>query len=126
MTGTQPSPHRASDSRLRTLAARIAISWGRRRSLPLASEREMENLADGDDPASVAEQEEADRNLWDLVSSLLGETQRSALWLAYGEGRSAREIAHILGKQEVAVRVMLCRARRRLAAHIGVLQGVGS
>ncbi len=119
-------PDKSFSTWLYTIAARIAVSWGRRRSLPLASDGEMESLTDESHPASLAEQEEEDRNLWDLVSTLLGESQRSALWLAYGEGRSAQEIALILGKREVAVRVMLCRARRRLAAHMQHLQEVGS
>ena len=44
--------------------------------------------------------------------------QRSALWLRYAEDRTMAEIASILGRSTVAVRVMLFRARVRLAEHL--------
>jgi RNA polymerase sigma-70 factor, ECF subfamily len=49
---------------------------------------------------------------------------RQILWLAHVEQRSHREVADILGLREASVRVLLLRARRRLA---GLLesQGIG-
>lgn len=44
------------------------------------------------------------------------------LWLAYVEGASHREIAGSMGIGENSVRVVLYRARRRLA---GILKGHG-
>ena len=41
--------------------------------------------------------------------------QRSLLWLAYVEGNEHKEIAHILGLKEKSIRVLLFRARRKLA-----------
>ncbi|MHC5063602.1 MAG: RNA polymerase sigma factor [Planctomycetota bacterium] len=117
-------PAKSFSTWLYTIASRMAVSWGRRRSLPLADEEEMASLVDEAHPAILAQQGEEDRNLWDLVTQLLGEDPRSALWLAYGEGRSAREIGEILGMREGSVRVMLCRARKRLAAHLQEVQGV--
>ena len=52
------------------------------------------------------------------VGDVLGELkprQRALLWLAYVEGYDHREIAQILGLQPGSVRVLLHRARRRLA-----------
>ena len=48
--------------------------------------------------------------------------QQTLLWLAYMEGVSHREIAASLGMREGSVRVVLYRARKRLA---GILQDHG-
>ena len=45
---------------------------------------------------------------------------RSLLWLAYGEGSTHREIAEALGLKAGSVKLLLFRARRRLAALLGV------
>lgn len=52
----------------------------------------------------------------------LSPKDRQLLWLAHVEQHSHREVAEILGLREASVRVLLLRARRRLA---GVLQGEG-
>lgn len=44
---------------------------------------------------------------------------RSLLWLAYAEGSSHREIAATLGVKLSSVKLMLFRARRRLATALG-------
>jgi RNA polymerase sigma-70 factor (ECF subfamily) len=44
--------------------------------------------------------------------------QRQVLWLAHVEGASHREIAAALGVGEASVRLILFRARRKLAAHL--------
>jgi RNA polymerase sigma-70 factor (ECF subfamily) len=46
---------------------------------------------------------------------------RAMLWLAYAEGASHREIAEALGLQPASMKLLLFRARRRLAALL--LQG---
>ena len=48
--------------------------------------------------------------------------ERMLLWLAYVEGASHREIAGSMGIGENSVRVVLYRARKRLA---GILEGHG-
>ncbi len=53
------------------------------------------------------------------VEAVLGELEpqpRALLWLAYVEGYRHREIAEILGLKAASIRVLLFRARRRLAA----------
>jgi RNA polymerase sigma-70 factor (ECF subfamily) len=45
--------------------------------------------------------------------------EQSLLWLAYVEGFDHREIAATLRLREKSVRVLLFRARRRLAALLG-------
>jgi RNA polymerase sigma-70 factor (ECF subfamily) len=42
--------------------------------------------------------------------------ERALLWLAYAEGSSHREIAGMLGVKAASVKMLLFRARRKLAA----------
>lgn len=42
--------------------------------------------------------------------------QRDALWLAYAEGSSHEEIAQVLGVKASSIKLILFRARRKLAA----------
>lgn len=49
----------------------------------------------------------------------LAPRDRQLLWLAHVEGASHREVAAALGLGVASVRVLLFRARRRLAAHLG-------
>ncbi len=46
----------------------------------------------------------------------LNTQQRSLLWLAYVEGNEHSEIARILGLREKSIRVLLFRARHKLAS----------
>lgn len=48
----------------------------------------------------------------------LAPEQREALWLFHVHGLSSREVSEVIGKQEGAVRVMLTRARDRLAQQL--------
>ena len=65
----------------------------------------------------------ADDLLQEAYCRLLRARLRDAnLWLAYVEGASHREIASSLGMAEGSVRVVLYRARKRLA---GMLQDHG-
>ena len=49
--------------------------------------------------------------------------ERELLWLAYAQGSSHKEIAECLGLRTASVKLLLFRARRRLA---GILRGVRS
>ena len=51
--------------------------------------------------------------------SRLKPREREILWLAYAEGASHREIADVLGLSPASMKVMLFRARRRLASLLG-------
>lgn len=46
---------------------------------------------------------------------LLSHKERSLLWLAYVEGAAHREIGEILGLKEKSVKVLLFRARKKMA-----------
>jgi RNA polymerase sigma-70 factor (ECF subfamily) len=49
---------------------------------------------------------------------------RSLLWLAYGQGASHREIAEILDLKAASIKLLLFRARRRLARLLRLRPGV--
>jgi RNA polymerase sigma-70 factor (ECF subfamily) len=52
---------------------------------------------------------------WSIADRVLGVDQRSALWLRYAEDLTVGEIAEVLGRSTVSVRVLLFRARATLA-----------
>ncbi|HBE71743.1 MAG TPA: hypothetical protein DDW52_26670, partial [Planctomycetaceae bacterium] len=65
-----------------------------------------------DEAAAAAEP--ASSNIWATASANLSADQYAALWLRYGEDMDMSEIASVLGKTKVGVRVMLHRARGKL------------
>jgi RNA polymerase sigma-70 factor (ECF subfamily) len=52
--------------------------------------------------------------------SQLKPIQREMLWLAYALGSSHSEIADIVGVKSGSVKILLFRARRKLAGILGV------
>ena len=52
--------------------------------------------------------------------SRLKARERAMLWLAYAEGASHREIAEVLGLRPASMKLLLFRARRKLAALLGM------
>ena len=54
------------------------------------------------------------------IFSKLNERERALLWLAYVEGYEHKEIAEILNINSLSVRVLLFRARRRLATYLEI------
>jgi RNA polymerase sigma-70 factor (ECF subfamily) len=116
-------PTRRFSTWLFTLAKHLAVSHARKRS---SSEETQAPVAwdssdATNDPAIAAEQREEGIQLWRLASQVLKVEQRSALWLRYAEDLSIDEIAHILDKRSVSVRVLLHRAREALAQHLSPL-----
>jgi RNA polymerase sigma-70 factor (ECF subfamily) len=96
-----------------TIATRLAAARARR----IGAGRGL-SLADAPEPAGPAQPAHATdegARLWAMVDETLGPEQRSAVWLRYAEDLSMHEIALVMGKSEVAVRVMLHRARAALA-----------
>lgn len=60
-------------------------------------------------------------DLGDIIRRALGELspdQRKALVLFESQGLSIREVSGVLGKKETAVRVMLHRAKKRMAEYL--------
>jgi RNA polymerase sigma-70 factor (ECF subfamily) len=103
-----------------TIARRLAAArvQQRRRGAVTIDLRSVASAA-GDPSRSVALEDQC-RHIWDLADRMLPETQRMALWLRYAEGLGTKEIARVLGKSQVMVRVTLFRARAALAARLQV------
>jgi RNA polymerase sigma-70 factor (ECF subfamily) len=80
---------------------------------------EIERVATPEDQAGSTELE-ADVN---RAMARLRPRERAMLWLAYAEGASHREIAGVLGVTEASIKQMLFRARHRLAALLGRVEG---
>ncbi len=98
-----------------TLAKRLAASRARVRRPEVLPDEAQAGLADDADPATLAAEREERSLVWSLAGRCLSVEQRSALWLRYGEDLSIEEIARILDKRRVTVRVLLFRAREVLA-----------
>jgi len=65
----------------------------------------------------VATQQETFEGLWAIARDL-SKDQYQALWLKYAEDMSIREIAKVLKKTQVGVKVLLYRARNNLARRL--------
>ena len=63
--------------------------------------------------------DDEDRNLARAMAQLKPR-EREMLWLAYAHGSSHEEIAESLGLRKSSIKILLFRARRRLAAAMGV------
>ena len=101
------------------IARRGAVTHLRKRRRDHAARRSgrLVTARDHGDPGTSADDRESGRLLWEIADRVLGNTQRTALWLRYAEDLSIGQIAAVLGKTPIAVRVALCRARRTLAAY---------
>lgn len=95
---------------LYTTAARLAISFYRKKRL-------NEGLSvfnpSSPDPQEQVLREEDSENLWNIAQSLQS-NQYQVLWLRYMEELSLKEIALVMKKNQVHVRVLLHRARLNL------------
>jgi RNA polymerase sigma-70 factor (ECF subfamily) len=100
---------------LYTIGARLAVSQHRKRRITSVA------MVDRADAAPQAPDTGEDRSLgarlWRLAETVLGEEQHTALWLRYAEDLSIAEIAKVMRKSQVGVRVCLFRARQTLAQH---------
>lgn len=97
-----------------TIAARLANS--RYRSLHCRREVGCAK-ADGIEMPDVLVRRESRQNLWALAGTL-SKGQYQSLWLRYVEDMSISDIAKVLGKSQVNVRVLLYRARMNMAAKL--------
>lgn len=108
---------------LYTIANRTAIDAlrsSRRKpktgSLSGSELRPASDIADptADQPRDALEMAEAAQNIWATAKELLNDTQFSMLWLRYGEDLAITDVAKILGKTNVSVRVSLHRAKAKI------------
>ncbi len=112
----QFDPRRSFAAWLFAIARRKGIDCFRAR-IPGVGEAAPEEF-DRDDPAELLARREEARDLWGRARSLLPDGQFQALWLRYAEDMEIAQIACVLGKTQTHVKVLLFRARRRLAAEL--------
>jgi RNA polymerase sigma-70 factor (ECF subfamily) len=98
---------------LYTIASREAISRHRKNKKlkcnPVASSMP--------DPEEIIIQKEESQNIW-ILASTLPEKEYEAIWLRYAEDMSIKDIARVTKKSPITVRVLLYRARLKLADRI--------
>lgn len=58
-------------------------------------------------------------NIWAVAECVLSTDQYSALWLKYAEDMNVAEIASVLSKSQVGIRVLLHRGRAKLEKKLG-------
>lgn len=110
-------PHLRFSTWLFTIGVRLAAAHYRRRrpGQALGPETGDRRVQDAHDHAEAGESR---GRLWSLAREALSRDQYSAVWLRYVEEASVEDIARILGKSRVGVRVMLFRARERLSTRL--------
>jgi len=97
-----------------TIAARLAYSHFRRsRSFQTVGQIE----SSGPEPGQMVEEQETQQNLWTMAKDL-SSNQYQALWLKYAQDMSIKEIARVMRKSQVNVKVLLYRARINLAKRL--------
>jgi RNA polymerase sigma-70 factor (ECF subfamily) len=101
-----------------TLGRRIAASERRRTRVRANGADELDEVSVQSDPSGGLVEREDRAQIWSLAERHLSEEQCSALWLRYAEELPLDEVARVLGKSAVGVRVLLFRARTKLAQHL--------
>lgn len=105
---------------LYTIAFRLATDFARKekrrpKSVPMDT-IQYENVQRANGESLNAKS--AVEDVWSVARAVLSESQYTSLWLRYGEGLSIQEIAGIMNKTQIVVRVQLHRARSRLEKEI--------
>lgn len=98
-----------------TIAVRLANTHYRRKKPVYSLEDRNDFKHKGYRPDNILEQKQQWQNIWTLADKKLSKSQYQSLWLKYAEDMSVKEIAQILGKSKVNVKVMLFRARNNMA-----------
>jgi RNA polymerase sigma-70 factor (ECF subfamily) len=83
-------------------------------AVPMADDLDHADPRHGDAAAGAAARVDLSRAM-----ARLKPRERAMLWLAYAQGSSHKEIADTLGLKTASIKLLLFRARRRLAALLG-------
>lgn len=105
---------------LYTIAIRLAHDHARsrrRRPPHVALDETTCPSAAADETLAAQRQDEVD-NVWQLAKRVLSDSQFTAMWLRYGEDLTATEVAQVMQRTCIGVRVLLHRARTRLVAEM--------
>jgi RNA polymerase sigma-70 factor (ECF subfamily) len=112
----QFDPGRSFASWLFAIARRKSIDCFRAR-IPSDGQAAPEEL-DPDDPSELLARREEAQDLWRRAREALPDSQFQALWLRYAEDMDLAQIGCVLGKTQTHVKVLLFRARHKLAAQL--------
>jgi RNA polymerase sigma-70 factor (ECF subfamily) len=107
-------PERKFSTWLYTIANREAVSHHRANKKMKHSQTGTSSLPG---PEEVVIQKEESQNIWELATTL-PKKEYEALWLFYAEEMPIKDIARVTKKSPVTVRVLLYRARSKLAERI--------
>lgn len=107
---------------LYTIAANLSVDSQRRqarnaRPLDLLDPRQLDQPDQAPTAQDILVQQEHHTNIWAIARQVLSQPQYSAMWLRYAEDLSVKEVAIILKKTNVGVRVLLHRARTVMQQH---------
>ncbi|MCA9292112.1 MAG: sigma-70 family RNA polymerase sigma factor [Phycisphaerales bacterium] len=98
-----------------TIGGRLAMTLGRRRTVERAYLARPAVRTDPDGPPDHVMADEARGRVWTVAERVLGDDALAAVWLRYGEDMAIADIARIMDRSLVSVRVLLFRSRERLA-----------
>lgn len=101
---------------LYTIARNLTISYYRKHGKVTHCELEVAtpNLVERETPADTLSESEEHAALWRAAREVLKDDAFDVLWLKYKEQQSIAEIATVLGRTEISVKVMLHRSRKKL------------
>jgi RNA polymerase sigma-70 factor (ECF subfamily) len=111
----QYNPRYAFTTWIYTIASRLAINHFRRKRL---FESEHADGVTDTTPRSELIASEKAEGVWSRAKSLIPESQFTALWHFYSEDRNLAETADVMNKSVGSVKVLLHRARRKLAEEL--------
>ena len=102
-----------------TIASRLASNQQRnqKRRMALLS-AETPPVTPVEDPAVLVAERQESARLWATAKEHLSDAQYRALWLHYCRDMSIKDIAQATGRTALHVRVLLYRARRKLAKEV--------
>ena len=112
----QFDPRREFAPWLFTIARRKCID--RHRTAPPPADAPLPELVEEDNPGELLVRHEDRQQLWQLARRCLPDIQYQALWLRYTEDMDVAQIAQVLGKTRVHVKVLLFRARQMLGREL--------
>ncbi len=115
---------RSFETWLFTIARRKCIDH--HRSVRYASGEVLPEEVDTNDPAELLAQREAEGDLWQVAKRVLPSLQFEALWLRHAEDMSVAEVAQVLRRTKIHVKVLLFRARLGLDAELTARRAVGA
>ena len=110
--------NRSFSTWLFTIASRLATDHYRAngKNQRLLVGRAAVNSHFSSNEVDIHESAESDHDIWRTAHNVLTQQQVGAIWLRYVMDMRIEDLAVVLGKNRIATRVMLFRARERLGA----------